>query len=73
MPDHTQPPCRTRTLTPAQQAYLAAFDAYLNAPRRERDNQFVNDLCMQALDDLLNEGLMEPCVERGRVRFRRRP
>ena len=34
--------------------YLMAFDAYLQAPREERDQMLVRDLCNDALDELLS-------------------
>lgn len=40
-------------LTPAAHAYLAAFDAYLNARRTDRDDLFVADLKNEALAHLL--------------------
>ena len=48
---------RNRPLTPKQDAYLMAFEAYTRAPVHERDQQLVHDLCMAALDDLILEAL----------------
>ena len=48
---------RNRPLTLAQTSFLAVFEAYLAAPREERDQMLVGELCRRALDDLILEAL----------------
>lgn len=40
-------------MPPAAAAYITAFDAYLTAPRDERDQQLIRELCDAALDELI--------------------
>jgi len=42
-----------KKLPPAAHAFLAAHDAYLAAPRDERDQGLVRELCDHALEELV--------------------
>lgn len=49
-----QPPARARpAMPPAAAAYIRAFEEYLEAPRDQRDQWRVRQLCDDALAELL--------------------
>lgn len=59
-----------KPLGPKAQAYLRVWEAYIKAPRQERDEMLVRDLCDAALDELVKGTTVD--VDRQRPCDRRR-